>query len=58
MIERSWRNGDCCVMCGKPFASKSDISAEHLIPVRRGGTSDLDNLAPAHLACNIARAPR
>lgn len=43
----------CCI-CGRGFigARLRDITAEHLIPVREGGSSELSNLAPAHARCN------
>jgi hypothetical protein len=41
-----------CVLCHLPFVNESDITAEHLIPRRNGGTSELSNLGPAHKTCN------
>ena len=52
MISLAWRYRWECVICGKGFARKQDITAEHVIPLRGGGTSALSNLAPAHLRCN------
>lgn len=40
-----------CALCGKPGAN----SVDHIVP---GGGSDMSNLRPAHLSCNIARANR
>ena len=44
-----------CIICGCSFigCSQHDITAEHIVPVRRGGSSDLSNLGPAHLSCNV-----
>lgn len=42
----------CCI-CATPIRYIADFSVEHLVPLRRGGSSALENLAPAHLQCNI-----
>jgi 5-methylcytosine-specific restriction endonuclease McrA len=57
MIELAWIFHLPCVLCGSGFASESDITAEHIIPRREGGTSAADNLGPAHKRCNSARLP-
>ena len=54
MVARAWQAGDPCVICGLPFERMADITAEHLVPVRAGGSGDLANLAPAHGWCNSA----
>ena len=41
-----------CVICSKPCLPGQKITAEHLVPLRRGGTSAMQNLGPAHSACN------
>lgn len=43
--------GTMCHLCRQPGAT----TADHLVPRSRGGTDSLDNLRPAHLACNSAR---
>ena len=43
--------GDICCHCGLPGSR----SVEHLQPRSHGGTDQLDNLRPAHLACNVSR---
>jgi hypothetical protein len=30
------------------------VTAEHIVPVRQGGTSEAANLGPAHARCNYA----
>jgi len=45
---------DVCWICGRGGAD----SADHVIPRVAGGTSDLDNLRPAHTRCNSARGAR
>ena len=43
-----------CHLCGIPGAD----SLDHVIPLSRGGTNEMSNLRPAHLACNIAKHNR
>lgn len=47
------KRGAPCVLCGLPFTDKDMITAEHIIPLRAGGTSSKSNLAPAHAVCNF-----
>lgn len=35
-----------------------DYAIDHYIPVARGGTDDLGNLAPAHPRCNSVKHAR
>lgn len=42
---------DICHLCGKPGADTVD----HIIARKHGGGHELDNLAPAHRSCNLAR---
>lgn len=46
-----------CVSCGQYF-SKSDITIDHRIPKRKGGTDDLWNLQPMCRSCNSAKRER
>jgi len=46
------RRGRPCHICGKPFTARNKITVEHIKPVREGGGSELENLAPAHTWCN------
>lgn len=48
------RDGGICHLCGKPGAT----SADHLVPVSRGGTNDPSNLKAAHPYCNRVRSNR
>lgn len=43
--------GRTCHLCGLPGAT----TADHLVPWSHGGRNELDNLAPAHSACNSSR---
>lgn len=55
MIDFAWRIGAPCFICRRPFASRAEITAEHVKPLRDGGTGELANLAPAHSRCNSSR---
>lgn len=55
MIDNSWAYGIPCCICGKGFGNKSDITAEHIVSLRHGGTNELSNLGPAHRRCNLGR---
>jgi 5-methylcytosine-specific restriction endonuclease McrA len=43
--------GRTCWLCRKPGAN----SADHRIPRSKGGSDELENLEPAHQACNSLR---
>lgn len=40
-----------CAICGK-FVSVDDFTIDHIIPIAKGGTNDLENLQCAHKVCN------
>ena len=44
-----------CILCNKPIRYYSDLTVDHLLPKSKGGTNDLNNLAPAHYICNQAK---
>lgn len=46
------RSGRPCVICGQAFQPGQKITVEHIVPRRKGGTSHITNLGPAHSACN------
>ena len=46
--------GDICHLCARPGADTKD----HLLPLSRGGTDDIENLRPAHRICNGRRGNR
>lgn len=46
-----------CVSCGKWF-SKSNITIDHRIPKRKGGTDDVWNLQPMCRPCNSGKRER
>jgi len=43
--------GGCCAYCGKEIEFK-DMQVDHIVPKRRDGTDDFDNLNPACRRCN------
>lgn len=63
--ELAERDGTDCSICGKPVdmtlnrnVSMMGPSVDHVIPRSRGGSDDPDNLALAHLICNISKGNR
>ena len=46
-----------CVGCGRWF-TKSDITIDHRIPKRKGGTDDVWNLQPMCKSCNSSKRER
>ncbi len=48
------RDGYKCHLCGRTVAKK-EVSFDHLIPISKGGSHSRENVAVAHLACNIKR---
>jgi len=47
------RDGWTCKYCG---TRTGPLTCDHVVPVSRGGSSNLDNLVTACLACNLAKA--
>ena len=41
-------HGEKCLCCG----DKNNLSIDHIIPVKKGGTNKIDNLQPLCLSCN------
>ena len=46
------RDGAICKICKKGFASKKDITIDHIIPFSKGGLDEVENFQLAHLECN------
>ena len=40
-----------CAICGKPI-DEGTFNIDHIVPLSKGGTNDLDNLRPVHEECN------
>ena len=55
------KSGLVCHLCGASIPTQASYpnpftrSVDHIIPVSKGGSDGLDNLAPAHLKCNSDR---
>ena len=54
LVATAIANQEPCIICHKPCLPGQQITAEHRKPLRDGGTSSMNNLAPAHSACNTA----
>jgi 5-methylcytosine-specific restriction endonuclease McrA len=48
------RFAGACAYCGRP----GNLEADHVIPISRGGTNDIQNILPACRACNRSKGPR
>ena len=55
LVYATWAHKRPCWLCGLPFKTKGDITADHVIPIFRGGTHAYSNLRPAHSKCNNER---
>ncbi|MDE2105581.1 MAG: HNH endonuclease [Patescibacteria group bacterium] len=49
------RDGHRCVYCG---ASDLPLHCDHVIPVSRGGSNDMSNLATACAPCNLSKSTK
>ena len=43
--------GRCCLKCG----SKDDITADHVLPISKGGSNMIDNIQPLCRVCNSVK---
>lgn len=54
--------GDKCHICNEvidptlPRTSRMGLTVDHLIPLSKGGSDDLENLRPAHWICNVRKS--
>ena len=52
-------HGWVCVVCKKTIDRRrrypdwKSATIDHVVPLSKGGTHTLDNVAPAHLKCNL-----
>ena len=51
------RDGFVCTYCGKNLA-KGRYAVDHIVPLGRGGTNDLNNLTMACIGCNSSKRDR
>jgi len=49
--------GNSCVLCGK-IEPKVKITEDHIIPVYRGGTNNIENIQPLCFSCNSRKGAR
>lgn len=55
---------DTCALCGQalhpdlPAGHPMSATADHIVPISRGGTHAMNNLRAAHFACNSRRGNR
>ncbi len=49
--------GFICHLCHKVI-TEEEFSTDHVVPRSKGGTNSIENLRPAHRACNSARQDR
>lgn len=47
--------GEKCLCCGR---SDLPLTADHIVPVVRGGSSNIDNIQPLCLSCNVKKATK
>lgn len=52
------RDGPDCYLCEKPFTDHNRATIDHVKPLSKGGTWDIDNLKLAHKKCNIEKGDR
>jgi len=45
------KHGGLCGICGEPVSLET-FTIDHIVPVSRGGPHTLENMQPAHRACN------
>lgn len=61
-VAQQVRAGAPCALCGQPidlslrYPHPQAFTVDHTIPTSRGGGHSLDQLRPAHNACNQARS--
>jgi 5-methylcytosine-specific restriction endonuclease McrA len=53
-LELCARLGGRCAYCGE----EKELSEDHKTPISRGGTDDIDNIAPACRSCNFSKGTR
>jgi 5-methylcytosine-specific restriction endonuclease McrA len=57
-------HGMTCYLCHNGIPSwveplhPSALTIDHVVPLKLGGTEDLDNLRPAHRRCNLKKGSR
>lgn len=52
------RDGFVCAYCEKDLSKNGRYVVDHIMPLGRGGTNDLDNLTVACVGCNSSKRDR
>ncbi len=55
LLEILDRDGMVCHLCRIGIESADDLHFDHVVPLSRGGTHTMDNIKPAHAACNLRK---
>lgn len=67
MLEVLLAHGTKCHLCGKDvdltatrrvgfFGWENGLHLDHVVPLSRGGSDELDNVKPSHARCNIKKS--
>lgn len=51
-------HGRVCSICAEEIRHESQLTLDHVVPLARGGAHSLENLRPAHRACNSWKGDR
>lgn len=52
------RDANLCGICGQEIDEGEPADIDHIVPRSRGGGDELENLQPAHPACNLQKGDR
>jgi hypothetical protein len=58
VLEEFERTGRRCALCGWTVRPGDDVHVDHVLPVARGGSSDIKNLRAVHASCNMSKSWR
>ena len=47
-----------CGICGRAISDADEFQVDHIVPITKGGTHELENLQPAHENCNKRKGNR
>lgn len=56
-LEKLSKIGMKCVYCHKKLTFKT-LTKDHVIPLSKGGTDDIENIVPSCLRCNQTKGPK
>lgn len=52
------RDNNCCRCCGRPLGKGVRLEVDHIIPIKLGGKTQLDNLQILCKTCNLAKGTK